>query len=337
LKLLARIIITGGNGLLGRHLAKKLLSRKSNAVIIISKTSKFHTKYFEDKDLARGIPPKYHIADVRDREAILEIFKNERADTCVHLAAKTSIADAIKNPDETMDINVNGTLNVLDACQVSKVTNFVFTSSAAVYGEVKRLPIRESQILVPISPYGKSKMLAEKYVLSYKKLNKIKNAVILRIFNVYGEVQQDNHDIITKFAMTLSNGSSPVIYGSGDQTRDYISVKDVVEAILLSIRSMENRKNDTKHGISNPIYNIGTGIPTSIEELAKIMIRISGLQLQPIYVKEKKDKGLILHSCANTAKAKRLLKFVAKKSIETGLKELMEQMRIKNVPSNNSK
>ena len=320
-----RIIITGGNGLIGRHLVKKLLSCKSNAVIIVSKTSKFDAKYFEGKELTSGFPLKFHIADIRDREAILDIFRKERADVCIHLAAKTSIPRTIKNPDETIDINVNGTLNVLDACHNSRVKNFVFTSSAAVYGEVKRLPIIESQILEPISPYGKSKMLAEKNVLSYKKLNKIKNAVILRIFNVYGDTQQDDHDIITKFAKAISNGSSPVIYGRGQQTRDYISVKDVVEAILLSIKSMENREDDTEHNISTSIFNIGTGIPTSIEELAKKMIRISGLRLQPIYVKERKDEGMILHSYANITKAKRILKFVAKKSIETGLKELMHQ------------
>ena len=130
-----------------------------------------------------------------------------------------------------MDINVKGTLNVLEACHDSKVNNFVFASSAAVYGNVRELPISENHKLRPLSPYGTSKMLAERHVSSYNKSKKVQNAVSLRIFSAYGNGQFSDADVITRFAARLSKGLSPVIYGDGFQTRDFISVDDVVEAI----------------------------------------------------------------------------------------------------------
>ena len=160
-------------------------------------------------------------------------------DTCIHLAAKISVPDSIKNPDETMEINVNGTLNVLEACHTNQVNNFIFASSAAVYGDVTELPISEDHTLHPLSPYGTSKMLAEKHVSTYGRLKKIQNTISLRIFNAYGPGQTSESDVITKFAKRLSNGLPPIIYGDGNFTRDFISVDDITEAILLSLRAME--------------------------------------------------------------------------------------------------
>jgi UDP-glucose 4-epimerase len=263
----------------------------------------------------------FHEVDIRDKEDILTVFRNEKADTCIHLAAKISVADSIKKPEETMDINVNGTLNVLEACHQSKVNNFVFASSAAVYGDVKELPIPESQSLKPLSPYGTSKMLAEQHIFSYKQSKKIKNTISLRIFNVYGNNQVSDSDVVTRFAKKLIIGEPPVMYGNGGQTRDFISVDDVVDAILLSARAMEDL--DEPNELPS-VFNVGTGTPTSISQLAQKMIEIFGLGLKPVYVDEKKDE--ILHSYADIKLAKKYLNFVAKKNIETGLREIIEPM-----------
>jgi UDP-glucose 4-epimerase len=319
-----RVIITGGNGFIGKHLVKKLLSFKLHSLALISNTPNISGEYLSDRKLLKDMPLGFYTADVRDRKAISDIFLTTKADTCIHLAAKISVADSIKNPDETMDINVNGTINVLEACCNSKVKNFVFASSAAVYGDVTELPISEDYTLRPLSPYGTSKMLAEQHVWSYNKLKKIQNGISLRIFNVYGGDQASDRDVVSKFAMRLSKGLPPIIHGHGAYTRDFISVDDVVDAILLSIRAMEKNFNDKLN--SPPIFNIGSGTPTSINEVARKMIAISGLELDPIYEKENQDSRVILHSYANMTKAKRFLQFVTKKNLETGLREIIEQM-----------
>jgi UDP-glucose 4-epimerase len=315
---LKRLIVTGGNGFIGGHLVKKLLESKQCSLVLISNRSRI------DREMRESMPLRFYTSDIRDKETISNIFRDERADACIHLAAKISVADSIRKPDETMDINANGTLNVLEACHKSGVNNFVFASSAAVYGDVKQLPITENQILRPLSPYGSSKMLAEQFIAAYQKQNKIKNTISLRIFNVYGEGQASEADVITRFAKRLSSGQPPAIYGNGMQTRDFISVDDVVDAILLSIRSMENAEN--KESTTASVFNVGTGTPTSINQLAQKMIAIFGLNLQPTYEDGEEGQSGILHSYADMTKAKEILHFVPKKGIETGLKEMIGAM-----------
>jgi len=316
---LKRVIITGGNGFIGRHVVRKLLTTSRYSVVLIANRSNL-----VDREFQKLMPLTFYATDIRDREAISNIFRDEEADTCVHLAAKISVADSIRKPDETNDINVNGTLNVLEACHNNGVKNFVFASSAAVYGDVKELPISEDQTLRPLSPYGTSKMLAEQHVLSYNKLKKIQNIISLRIFNVYGNSKSSANDVVSKFASRLTKGLPPIIYGNGKHTRDFISVDDVADAILLSVKAMEELKNNNNYNLgSSPIFNIGTGIATSVNELAHKMINMSGLELNPIYVNRSQDDGVILHSYADTAKAKEVLHFVPKKDIDDGLRELL--------------
>jgi len=152
LKSVNRIIITGGNGFIGKRLVRKLLSLNSHEIVLISNKYNVNDKYLSDKKTYEEKSLRFYSADIRDKGAISEIFSDVKADTCIHLAAKISVADSLRNPQETMDINVNGTLNVLDACHNSGVNTFVFASSAAVYGDVTELPIsRKSSVKTLIS------------------------------------------------------------------------------------------------------------------------------------------------------------------------------------------
>lgn len=314
-------MITGGNGFIGSCLVRKLLSLADHSITLVSNTQNANDELLKKRQLQENLPLTFHMIDITDRKEVLELFNYERPDTCVHLAAKISVADSIRNPEETMAVNVDGTSNVLEACYKSKVKDFLFASSAAVYGDAKKLPIKESATLDPLSSYGESKMHAEKLVLEYEKANKIQNAIVLRIFNVYGKGQQSETDVISKFAGRLSKGLPPIIYGDGTQTRDFITVDDVADAFLLSIRSMQG-EIDNQELQRFPVFNIGTGIPTRIGQIALKMIKIAGLELEPIY-EMTEDKKEILHSYADMSKSKKILHFVPKKELDLELREIM--------------
>ena len=317
------VLVTGAKGFMGSHLVRALLREKD---IRLTLTDKFiresdflaYSKTFRNKSVS------IYNLDIRNRDKVFDLFKDEKIDTCIHLAGKVNVEDSIKNPALTMDTNGKGTLNILDACTFNHTKNFVFTSSASVYGNPTKLPISEDHVLKPLSPYGTSKVLAEQYVTTYRISEKIQNAISLRIFNAYGKGQHSGTDVITKLARRISNELPPIIYGDGMQTRDFISVIDIVNAIMLSIKAMEER-SDILISTQSSIFNIGTGKSTSIMELCKQMIRVSGLDLEPIY-QDAENKGEIKDSCADITRAKNILQFIPKNKLEVDIENIVKHM-----------
>jgi UDP-glucose 4-epimerase len=319
-----KVLVTGGAGFIGHHLVKRLLCQRNYKIIVIDNLSNGNKNFLEGSN-SRSSSNKFSFykEDIRNKKNILDIFSHERIiDTCIHLAAKINVNDSIINPEDTIDVNVKGTLNVLEACSSNGVKNFIFASSAAVYGEPKKLPLSEDDhLLEPLSPYGASKVAGEALVSSYRRSKKIKNAIALRFFNVYGEGQNIEYaGVITRFAERLSRGLRPIIYGDGKQTRDFVSVNDVVNAIFLAVTEADKIKMSSS---SSDLFNIGTGIPISIDDLAQRMIRIFGIDLEPIYYEAK--EGDIKYIYADTKKSKSILKFIAIEEIESCLKQILKQ------------
>ena len=304
-----KILITGGAGFIGTHLVKELSLQYDLTVIdnLSNKMSYSNAQMLKENHIS------FFEEDIMNKEKITEIIRKCRPDSCVHLAAKISVSESILDPYSTMSVNVTGTLNVLEACKCNSVKRFVFASSAAVYGHVNTLPIPENTELEPISPYGASKVAAEKIISAYANLHLFESIISLRFFNVFGVGQSDEYaGVISKFKERIQDGSSPVIYGDGNQQRDFVSVGDVVDSIVVSM--------NPPLGVTEGTFNIATGMPTSIYDLAKIMTRIMGKPaLRPIY--KKAAEGDIRQSCADTTKATNVLNFVAKRDLENSLQE----------------
>ena len=327
------ILVTGGAGFIGKHLVKKLMSNSQDLglgslTIVDNLSGQDDVGSRKNKETIVPSHRNLHFykEDIRNEKAISNIIKDGEIDTCIHLAALTNVASSIKNPNKTMDINVIGTLKLLESCALNGVKNFIFASSAAAYGKATRLPIRESLVLQPISPYGASKVAGEALVTSFKNMDRIQNAVSLRMFNVYGYNQNPDYaDVITVFARRLNRGLPPVINGDGKQTRDFISVSDAADCMILALKVLEQRKGQplsTSSRLPYHVFNVGTGISTSINELATKMLEIYGFDLKPIHTNETVP-GEIRYSYADTKLANSYLHFRAKQTLESGLEEII--------------
>jgi UDP-glucose 4-epimerase len=226
------VLVTGGAGFIGHHLIKRLSSldckitiidnlsnanslflNKIKSAIQASRVSAARFVKINDNEINNV---SFYAEDIRNKEELIDIFKSEEIDTCIHLASKISVPESITNPGDTIDVNIKGKFNVLEACSKVDVKSFVFASSSAIYGEPKTLPISEKEQLDPLSSYGASKIAGEALVSSFRNTGKIQNAVSIRIFNVFGEESSFGYPgVITKFAERLSASLPPVIYGTG--------------------------------------------------------------------------------------------------------------------------
>lgn len=293
-----KVLITGGAGFIGKHLVKNILKNNFQVTIFDNFSNSDRESIL---DLIK-MGAKIIDGDITNIQEISDAVKNH--EVIVHLAALISVEESIKNPSKTFHINIDGTKNVLEACKKNNIKKIVVASSSAVYGECELdFKLSEETKLKPISPYGKSKAKMEQEIIKFVSEYKM-NYVILRFFNIFGLGQSSEYaGVITKFIDRIKKNESLEIFGNGMQTRDFISILDVVNAI-----------NNTISSKSNGIYNIGSGKIITIKELAEKMILWSGKKLEIKFLPSK--KGDIMFSQADIHLSKKELKYVPKFGLE---------------------
>lgn len=295
-----RILITGGLGQVGSYLVDTL-HEKAKITVLDNYSS----------TTREAVPHGVHVVkgDIKD-EIAADLVK--QSDVVIHTAAQISVTASMENPLFDAQNNVFGTLNLLEAARNSAISKFIYISSAAVYGNTLYTPITESHPQDPLSPYGASKLCGEKYCLMYNRAFGLPSCCI-RPFNIYSPRQDPRNPysgVISRFIDKAKAKESPVIFGDGTQTRDFISVHDIVDMILLLI------ENEDANG---HVFNAGTGKSTTVTELARIILKTFDVDVPIQYMPER--PGDIKHSCSDISSARKILGFEPKVSLEEGLME----------------
>jgi nucleoside-diphosphate-sugar epimerase len=306
----SKIVVTGGAGFIGSHLVDRLLNEGFPVTIIDNFDTGQLGNISSHKDLqiARG--------DIRDYALVRHTLKG--ADAVFHEAALASVFLSNQDPLIANEINVTGTLNLLKASSDLGVKRFIYASSAAIYGNARGMRKREEAAPDPTSPYGISKLAAEKYVRIFYELHGLET-VSLRYFNVYGPRQRLDKkwaysNVISIFLDRLLRNMPLTIFGDGKQTRDFVYVKDVVEANILALRNK---------GAVGETFNIGTGKKATVNEVARLLKEITNKRgLQNVYTGLR--VGDIKQSCADITKAEKILAYRPKFSLKQGLTELVD-------------
>lgn len=297
-------LVTGGCGFIGSHLVEALAKKGIKVKVIDSlvKGKLESIQYLIDQGKVEFIE-----GDIRNRDSVDKAMKD--VDYVFHMAA-VHIQRSAQSPEESVDVNVKGSYNVFKSALEHNAKRVIFSSSSSVYGEPKKLPMSEDSEMNIVEPYGASKLMAEN-LLKFLATKGLKYN-ILRYFNVYGERQAIHAyytTVIIHFVKRILNNEAPVIDGKGTQSMDFTHVSDVVNGNILTMESKAE----------NEIFNIGTGKSTTVKELAEILIKALGKDVEPIF---RPREVLVTKRQADITKAQKILGFKPKVSVEDGLKEV---------------
>jgi UDP-glucose 4-epimerase len=295
-----KALVTGGAGFIGSHLVNSLVSAGAD-VHVIDNLSTGHPDYVHPHAVL-------HVLDVASQDA-KEVIQNVQPDVVFHQAAQVDVQRSIREPNYDANVNIVGTINLLEACSLASVKKFIYASSCAVYGDLEVDLITEENPAQPISFYGISKLTPESFIRLFHKMYGL-SYTILRYANVYGPRQTPKGEggVIAIFLNRLKHGMPLTVYGDGEQTRDFVYVKDVVSANLAAVN----------HG-HQEVFHVGTAVSTSVNQLVELLSNLHGSPIPVVYEPER--KGDIRHSCLDNRKARQKMGWSPQNSIVDGLRE----------------
>lgn len=306
-----KCLVTGGAGFIGSHLVDRLLELGHEVIVIDDFSSGKKENLEQHKD---NLNLKIFTKNICDKD-IEDLFKN--VSVVFHVAAIPRVQFSIEFPKKTNEVNISGTLNILEAARKAGVKRFVYSASSSAYGDQEKLPLIEKMNPNPMSPYALQKLGGEYYCKLYNLLFGMET-ICLRYFNIYGPRQDPLGGyacLIPKSINLVLSGQSPEIYGDGEQTRDFTYVKDIVEVNILAATT----NNEKAFG---QVFNVGNNNNLSVNYIVKTIIRIVGnIDIKPEYkppVIEPKD------TLADTTKIKKILKWQPKFNFENGIEETIE-------------
>ncbi len=308
---MALYLVTGGAGFIGSHVVEELV-RRGESVRVLDNLSTGHE---ENLAAVRG-KIDFQIADIRDLESIRPLFRE--VDYVVHLAALASVARSMQDPVETTLVNLNGTLHVLLAARDAHVKRVVMAATAAAYGDHPALPHVETHLPQPLSPYALTKVAGEYYAGIFHRYFGLE-VVALRYFNIFGP-RQDPHSaysgVLSSFILAYLTGVEPVVFGDGEQSRDFTYVANVVDATLRACQAP---------GAGGKVLNVGTGKSATLNQTLALLNAIFGVAVKPRYAPAR--AGDVRHSRADIALARATLGYEPRVPLEEGLRRTIEWLR----------
>jgi len=311
---MVRLLVTGGCGFVGTNLVEFILKRSDWDITVLDNLSQGKFEYLKAVEGYSKERVEFLKGDIRDLNHIEEAMKN--CDFVIHLAAQTSVIDSIENPKEDAEINIMGTINLLEKAVEKDIERFILASSAAPLGE-QEMPIDEEKVPQPLAPYGASKLACEAYCSAYSGSHSL-TTVALRFSNVYGPKSWHKGSVVAKFIKQIIDGKTPVIYGDGEQTRDFIHTKDISQALYLSC----TEKLDDNF----ELFQIATGEETSVNDLYSLLK--TKLEERNKEVPDPqyggKREGEIYRNYADISKAEESLNYTPKVSLEEGIEETID-------------
>ena len=307
-----KILVTGCAGFIGSNLCERLIA-EDHSVIGIDNFDPFYNKEIKEDNMAllKSMPSfRFYQLDITNRNDLFNI--NEPFEVVIHLAAKAGVRPSILNPEVYLNVNIRGTLNVLDFMLSKGVRKIVFASSSSVYGDNAISPFKEnSNTDYPISPYAFTKKSCELLLYSYFHLYQL-SSVSLRFFTVFGPRQRPDL-AIHKFFNAVLNEQPIVIYGDGSNSRDYTYIDDTVDGVMKALKYLID------NGEMYEIFNLGNNAPITLKEMAKYIQDVTSKKA--IFYHEKMQQGDVKHTCADIAKAQKILDYNPGTNFKEGLKK----------------